>query len=441
MVVSIAGKAAIQAMNGVAAYGNYLTAQRTRVMSGELAVERQLLASEQRLNAATAQGNAIINKHMAIDARLTALQTERARVLQYLRQNFRLLTAEERRYIYNQLHAIETERMRITSLRAQAGAMQGVIVAARQMGAAIAGFVTRWGGFLVGMYAINEVLNLWTKYQEIVEQTNRALNGHIDAISRFGQGGDLKGWYEFLTILKEISGIDFGNLKQIQEGGANYLAVKMGIKSQEEVDKENSKELSVTQKARALRQTTMGLPSLISPVAAITNLGSLALVRNSENAGKTRADETQKIARAFADEIKDLWQYEKTNDENNESFLSPQGLGYAFIDSATKFVSKLDDLGTLQDVMSEDMMERYKNIGAQYKAYLDNLSTGEFDAALQQRLIDNIMNLMESLASQGLDVSQITQDFQKQMERESRGRAELSRRRHQRASMLRLSRR
>lgn len=417
VVVALAGKAAIQAMNGVAAYGNYLAAQRTRVMSGELAVERQLLASEQRLNAATAQGNAIINKHMAIDARLTALQTERARVLQYLRQNFRLLTAEERRYIYNQLHAIETERMRITSLRAQAGAMQGVIVAARQMGAAIAGFVTKWGGFLVGMYAINEVLNLWTKYQEIVEQTNRALNGHIDAISRFGQGGDLEGWYEFLTILKEISGIDFGNLKQIQEGGANYLAVKMGIKSQEEVDKENSKELSVTQKARVLRQTTMGLPSLISPVAAITNLGSLALVRNSENAGKTRADETQKIARAFADEIKDLWQYEQTNDENNESFLSPQGLGYAFIDSATKFVSKLDDLGTLQDVMSEDMMERYKNIGAQYKAYLDNLSTGEFDAALQQRLIDNIMNLMESLASQGLDASQITQDFQKQMER------------------------
>ena len=101
----------------------------------------------------------------------------------------------------------------------------------------LGGLVAKWGGFIAGMYALNEVMNLWTKYEEVVEQTNRALNGNIDAIQRFGKGGDLEGWYEFLTILNSITGIDFGNLEQLKQGGANYLALQTGNKNQEQIEK------------------------------------------------------------------------------------------------------------------------------------------------------------------------------------------------------------
>ena len=92
--------------------------------------------------------------------------------------------------------------------------------------------------FVAGVAVLEGFLQLWMRLSEVMEQTERALNGNIDAIKRFGKGGDLEGWYEFLSILKEITGLDFGNLKKIPEGTSNYLKQKAGLKTKEEIEKE-----------------------------------------------------------------------------------------------------------------------------------------------------------------------------------------------------------
>ena len=414
----LALKTAGHAYNAVTQAGIMAQQKKLSVMSGELAIQQKLNAPAANYNRIMAEGNAIASKHEMITQRLNALNAKKKALLDFLAKNVHRLNQAEYSLLQTQKQALYAEIQRIEALRTEASAVRGLSAAYQGLkasviaaGKAAAGFV----GFIAGMYVLNEVMNLWTKYQEVIEQSTRALNGHIDAITRFGKGGDLAGWYEFLTILQAISGIDFGNLKQIEQGGYNYLAVKLGLKTQEQVDEKNKQQPTVTQKAKALRQVTGGWAGAVNPVYSLINLGALGVVRGSEKAGAEQADITKQTARAFVDEMKNLWEYELTNTENNESFLSAQGVGGAFVSSMSEFVAKLDKLGTLPDVLSEDMMDLYKNIGSQYKTYLENTRSGDFDPALQQRLIDNIMRMMENIASQGLDISHITQNFEQQL--------------------------
>lgn len=436
VVAILAGKAAMQITNAVIAAGNSLAVQRTRIMSGEVAVERQLLVSESRINAAMAQTNAVMTKQEMIQTKLTQIDAKQIQMLQFLQRNYRTLTAAERQYIMTSMQALAVERQRIVTLGQNAHAMGGWRNALIASTRAIGGMVLKWGGFLAGMYALNEVMNLWTKYQEIVEQTNRALNGHIDAISRFGKEGDLRGWYEFLTILREISGIDFGNLKQIEQGGANYLAVKAGIKSQKEVEKENSRELTLTQKAQVMKKVNGG-PFAISPANFVSYMTAVGLEKGAAYSGNERAAESRKMALVFADTVAALWENEQSHPETMEQYLSKQGTGGALLDEMTDLVSALDERGTLDDVMNKQMQNLITSTLTLNRTNQENIKAGNFDPAIQQRLYDNLQLISEIITNFNanasktnapygvasfMQTSRITTDFD--IQNENRGKIE-----------------
>ena len=397
-VVAILGmKAAMQIMNGITAASNGLIAQKTRLMTGELAVERQLLASEQRLNAASVQGNAVMRKQEMITQRLNTLRAEHARLLEFIRRNQRRLTQAELEALKVQQAALGAELQRTAALRRNASAMGGWRDSIVGLTKSLGGLVAKWGGFIAGMYALNEVMNLWTKYEEVVEQTNRALNGNIDAIQRFGKGGDLEGWYEFLTILNSITGIDFGNLEQLKQGGANYLALQTGNKNQEQIEKalqQQEEKKQETEKEVIRNMSIYG--------AGMGYIGDDAQPAANVLKGQRRANESRELAISTADQILNILAKSPENESRTDYFFGDKGTGKQIIDSMQKLVGTLDENGTLNDVLNKDMQDLLKNIQAQYKTTQTMIAEGAREgdiAVVEQRLYDNMQQLTDIVAN------------------------------------------
>lgn len=397
-VVAILGmKAAMQIMNGITSAGNGILAQRTRIITGEVAVERQLIASEQRLNAASVQGNAAMRKQEMITQRLNTLRAEHARLLDFVRRNQQRLTQAELEALQVQRAALGAELQRTAALRRNASAMGGwrdsIIGLTRSLG----GLVLKWGGFIAGMYALNEVMNLWTKYEEVVEQTNRALKGNIDAIQRFGKGGDLEGWYEFLTILNSITGMDFGNLEQLKQGGANYLALQTGNKNQEQIEKalqqqEEKKQETEKEVIRNMSIYGAGMGYIGDDVQPAVNVLK----------GQRRANESRELAISTADQILNILAKSPENESRTDYFFGDKGTGKQIIDSMQNLVGTLDENGTLNDVLNKDMQDLLKNIQAQYKTTQTMIAEGAREgdiAVVEQRLYDNMQQLTDIVAN------------------------------------------
>ena len=431
-VVAILGiKAAMRAMNGVAAYGNYLTAQRTKIMSGELVVEKQLLASEQRLNAASLRGNSIMAQGNAIEARIVALRGEHAKVMQFLIRNQDRLNESQQKHLRTQARAIAQEYAHIRAMRNNIGAMSDWKTAINGVWTGLKGLAKTWGGFGLSMLAINEVMNLWTKYQEVIEQSNRALQGHVDAIQRFGKGGDLEGWYKFLAILNEISGFDFGNLKNIEKGMPVSIKNKMGLTNEKDTKQsaeqdEYSYYEQLSNKTKKIMDKYLWWNPGYWGLKGIGKAGQYFIESSEEDTGESRMRHSAQLA-------VDLWgqiqKYESTTSRAQatglafaqnktfaqEQFLAKGGVGNEILNSITDLVGALGSLGTLEDAVSKEQMTNWKAVLAEWKVYQEKQEAGDFDPALREQLIKDIEALAQSFKK--LDTGKITEDFAKQTAR------------------------
>ena len=189
---------------------------------------------------------------------------KRAQVLQFLRQNFTLLSKAERQYLFDQSQAIRAEQKRTASLRTQASAVRGLAAAYQNLKTSAAAAAASLGGivkFIGGFAALEAVMQLWIRFAEVLEQTEQALKGNIDSIKRFGKGGDLEGWYEFLTILRSISGIDFGNLKNIPKGLSEKVNRDLNW-IDEEAEKKQNERISTRLMAQKIAILTAGIPAV-----------------------------------------------------------------------------------------------------------------------------------------------------------------------------------
>lgn len=255
-IINVGGKMALitagivayrAAMHGSLALQTSLTAARSRyvsVMTGELAVRQQITASEQRMNAAMTEANSIMNKQAMIEARLTKLEADRVLVQQALTKALAANDVAATRRLLQIQREIAAERQRVLAIQQSSAAINGQTAAINASKMAVmgaVGAVARFTAVIGGLYILNEILNLWTRWAEVSEQTERAIKGNADAIAKFGKGGELEGWRDFYEILKGISGIDFGNLKDIDESASAYVKFKAGIINKEEFEKQSKK--------------------------------------------------------------------------------------------------------------------------------------------------------------------------------------------------------
>ena len=255
-IINVGGKMALitagvvayrAAMHVSLALQTSLTAVQSRrvsVMTGELAVQQQIAASEQRMNAAMTQANSIMNKQAIVEARLTKLEADRVLVQQALTKAMAANDYAATRRLLQIQREIAAEKQRVLAIQQSSAAINGQTAAINAARMAVMGAVSAVGRFATvigGLYVLNEILNLWTRWAEVSEQTERAIKGNADAIAKFGKGGELEGWRDFYEILKGISGIDFGNLKDIDESASAYVKFKAGIINKEEFEKQSKK--------------------------------------------------------------------------------------------------------------------------------------------------------------------------------------------------------
>lgn len=432
-VVGILGmKAAMQITNAVVAAGNGLAVQRSRLLSGEIALENKLAASEKRLNAATAQGNAAMRKQEMITQRLNALRAEQARVLQFLNQNYRMLSNAERRYLVDQYHAIKAEQKRVASLRAQAAAMGGwrnaLIAGAKSLG----GMVTKWGGFLAGMAALNVVMDLWTEYQEVIEQTNRALTGHIDAIQRFGKGGDLAGWYEFEEILKSIAGLNFDNMTALQKGVSNNVKKELGWVSEEELNQQNQK--GSTLSAVKVIDNVLGSSWIDNIVAPYMKTLTEYYIGASEMTGQDRYTAAQNTRRWWArsltggdmsdavfnvrETLTDNTVTAQTKEAKLKQFYQKGGTADEFFKQILEMSGRLADLGNLNNTVSEELRKRIAITLGMYNDVRKNIMDPDAvrDIKFETDLLSEIENIRNALITELGDTGKrLTADYEQQM--------------------------
>ena len=419
----IAWRVAMRGTNAMLAAGAALQAKRVATMSGETAIQHKLNNTTANYNRVMAEGNSITAKHEMITQRLNVLNAKKKALLDFLARNVQRLNHAEysllqtqKQALYAEIKRIEALRTEATNVRGLSAAYQGLKASLIAAGKAMASFV----GFFAGMYALNEVMNLWTQYKEVVEQTNRALNGNIDAIQRFGKGGDLDGWYEFLTILREITGIDFGNLKQLEEGRANYLKRQTGNKTQEEIDKalaerERQKKLASEQGRLALGPNGVLGTNVSASVRYVTHpeerpkQTERAAQAAEERAQKSRDTTMTAVLKIVGLTTKAVEQAKKTEEITKkpvplrEMFsLDEGGTGAKILEAMQDLTGFLDAQGTAQDVFSNDMIKLLGDIQAQYKATRE-LRRDDADPAdiakVEQQMYNNMERLTEIVAN------------------------------------------
>lgn len=447
----LALKVAGHAYNAVTQAGIMAQQKKLSVMSGELVLEQQLAASARRINAAMSQTNIVMTKQEMIQTRLTEIDAKQVQMLQFLQRNYRLLTNEERQYIITSMQALAAERQRIVTLgqnasavRGLSAAYQGLKASAIAAGKAVAGFAR----FLGGMVVLNEILNLWTQWVEVTKQTERALKGNIDAITKFGKGGDLEGWQEFYEILKGISGIDFGNLKDIDEGASNYLKFKMGLISREEFER-----LQKGQDKGVRGDIEEGVNWISSASPAVKWLNSIAQEKFGVSIGsglgeganyfvaKSRAEETMQSGEVLAKAIKDTFksrdfiaatsknmidaygekQYDSHGFEvmktdvldvikDQEAFLN--GAGKEFLSKLTDTMQMISSKGTGVGAINEYDKQAYALVTGMYATLQDKIRTNDAKPEDYTAVTEAIKRLADRFET--VDWSRVTANYNEQ---------------------------
>jgi tape measure domain-containing protein len=447
----LALKVAGHAYNAVTQAGIMMQQRKISVMSGEFAIQQQITASEQRMNIAMTEANSIMNKQAIVEARLTKLEADRVLVQQALTKAIAANDYAAYRRLLQIRSEIAAEKQRVLAIQQSARAVNGLTAAYQGLkagavaaGKAVAGFA----GFLSGMLVLNEILNLWTQWVEVAEQTERALKGNIDAITKFGKGGDLEGWQKFYEILKGISGIDFGNLKDIDEGASNYLKFKMGLLSREEYERlQKGQDKGV----RGDIEKGMGWLSSAMPqmkwvnefaqktfdVSITSGLGDLS----EHYIAKSRAEETTKSGEVLAKSIKDALtshefaaatsknrydaygekQYDshgfevmKTNVlevmKDQEAFLN--GPGNEFLSKLTDTMEMVSTKGTGGGAINKYDTQAYHLVTGMYATLQDDIRQNKATPEEYTAVVEAIKRLADRFAT--VDWNRVTTEYKDQ---------------------------
>lgn len=430
----LAWRVAMRGTNALLEGLSALQAKRVAIMSGEAVIQQRINNTTANYNRVMAEGNAIASKHEMITERLNALNAKKKALLDFLAKNVHRLNQAEYSLLQTQKQALYAEIQRIEALRTEATAVRGLAAAYQGLktsllaaGKAMASFV----GFFAGMYALNEVMNLWTKYQEVIEQTNRALQGHVDAIARFGKGGDLEGWYKFLAVLTEISGIDFGNLKNIEKGIPVSIKTKMGLANEKEAQRQAGKDndpwyIKLDKKTEKFLDKYFWWNPGYWEMKGVRKAGRSFWESGEEDTGESRMRHSTQLA-------VDLWgqirKYEATTSRAQatgltftqnktfaqEQFLAKGGVGNEILNSITDLVGALGALGTLEDAVSKEQITNWKAVLSEWKVYQEKQQAGDFRPELREKLIKDIEALAQSFKK--LDTGNITENFAKQTAR------------------------
>ena len=447
----LALKVAGHAYNAVTQAGIMMQQRKISVMSGEFAVQQQITASEQRMNVAMTEANSIMNKQAIVEARLTKLEADRVLVQQALTKAIAANDYAAYRRLLQIRSEIAAEKQRVLAIQQSARAVNGLTAAYQGLktgaiaaGKAVAGFA----GFLSGMLVLNEILNLWTQWVEVTEQTERALKGNIDAITKFGKGGDLEGWQKFYEILKGISGIDFGNLKDIDEGASNYLKFKMGLLSREEYERlQKGQDKGVRgdiEKGMGWLSSAMPQMQWVNSFAQKTfgfsmtsGLGDLS----EHYIAKSRAEETMKSGEVLAKAIKDTLtssefaaamsknrydaygekQYDSHGFEvmktdvlevmkDQEAFLN--GPGKDFLSKLTDTMQMVTSKGTGVGVLNEYDRQAYDLVTGMYATLQDKIRTNDAKPEDYTAVTEAIKRLADRFAT--VDWSRVTTEYKDQ---------------------------
>ena len=450
-VINVSGKMALitagiiayrAAMHTTIALQTSLTAARSRyvsVMTGELAVQQQIAASEQRMNAAMTQANSIMNKQAIVEARLTKLEADRVLVQQALTKAIAANDYAAYRRLAQIQREIAAEKQRVLAIQQTAAAINGQTAAINASKMAVIGAVSAVGkltAVIGGLMILNEILNLWTRWAEVSEQTERAIKGNADAIAKFGKGGELEGWRDFYEILKGISGIDFGNLKDIDEGAAAYVKFKAGLIDKEEYEKLTKKKdegvrdrvkegyesissyLPVSITAVNKVSEMFGFSPFTSPVADIAEMG-IAANRRSETVKsgmelkkaiqevfKSRdfiAATSQNAIDAYGEKVFDSHGFEvfKTDIldtlKDQEAFLN--GAGKEFLSKISDTMSVVTQKGTGAGVLTKEDREAYSLTTGLYATLQEKIAAGTDTARDYATVVDAIQRLAKRFES------------------------------------------
>ena len=450
-IINVSGKMALitagiiayrAAMHTTLALQTSLTAARSRyvsVMTGELAVQQQIAASEQRMNAAMTQANSIMNKQAIVEARLTKLEADRVLVQQALTKAIAANDYAAYRRLAQIQREIAAEKQRVLAIQQTAAAINGQTAAINASKMAVIGAVSAVGkltAVIGGLMILNEILNLWTRWAEVSEQTERAIKGNADAIAKFGKGGELEGWRDFYEILKGISGIDFGNLKDIDEGAAAYVKFKAGLIDKEEYEKLTKKKdegvrdrvkegyesissyLPVSITAVNKVSEMFGFSPFTSPVADIAEMG-IAANRRSETVKsgmelkkaiqevfKSRdfiAATSQNAIDAYGEKVFDSHGFEvfKTDIldtlKDQEAFLN--GAGKEFLSKISDTMSVVTQKGTGAGVLTKEDREAYSLTTGLYATLQEKIAAGTDTARDYTTVVDAIQRLAKRFES------------------------------------------
>ena len=450
-IINVSGKMALitagiiayrAAMHTTIALQTSLTAARSRyvsVMTGELAVQQQIAASEQRMNAAMTQANSIMNKQAIVEARLTKLEADRVLVQQALTKAIAANDYAAYRRLAQIQREIAAEKQRVLAIQQTAAAINGQTAAINASKMAVIGAVSAVGkltAVIGGLMILNEILNLWTRWAEVSEQTERAIKGNADAIAKFGKGGELEGWRDFYEILKGISGIDFGNLKDIDEGAAAYVKFKAGLIDKEEYEKLTKKKdegvrdrvkegyesissyLPVSITAVNKVSEMFGFSPFTSPVADIAEMG-IAANRRSETVKsgmelkkaiqevfKSRdfiAATSQNAIDAYGEKVFDSHGFEvfKTDIldtlKDQEAFLN--GAGKEFLSKISDTMSVVTQKGTGAGVLTKEDREAYSLTTGLYATLQEKIAAGTDTARDYTTVVDAIQRLAKRFES------------------------------------------
>lgn len=447
----LALKVVAHAYNAVTQTGIMMQQRKISVMSGEFAIQQQITASEQRMNIAMTEANSIMNKQSIVEARLAKLEADRVLVQQALTKALAANDVVATRRLLQIQREIAAERQRVLAIQQSARAVNGLTAAYQGLkagavaaGKAVAGFA----GVLSGMLVLNEILNLWTQWVEVTEQTERALKGNIDAITKFGKGGDLEGWQEFYEILKGISGIDFGNLKDIDEGASNYLKFKMGLLSREEYEKLQKGQ---DEGVRGDIEKGVGWLSSSIPQMKLVNEFAQKFLGVSMTSGlgdlsehyiaKSRAEETMKSGEILAKSIKDTLtshefaaatsknRYdaygEKEHDshgfevmktsvleviKDQEAFLN--GAGNEFLSKLTDTMEMISAKGTAGGAINEYDIQAYHLVTGMYSSLQDKIRTLDAKPEDYTAVVEAIKRLADRFET--VDWSRVTAEYKDQ---------------------------
>ena len=450
-IINVSGKMALitagiiayrAAMHTTLALQTSLTAARSRyvsVMTGELAVQQQIAASEQRMNAAMTQANSIMNKQAIVEARLTKLEADRVLVQQALTKAIAANDYAAYRRLAQIQREIAAEKQRVLAIQQTAAAINGQTAAINASKMAVIGAVSAVGkltAVIGGLMILNEILNLWTRWAEVSEQTERAIKGNADAIAKFGKGGELEGWRDFYEILKGISGIDFGNLKDIDEGAAAYVKFKAGLIDKEEYEKLTKKKdegvrdrvkegyesissyLPVSITAVNKVSEMFGFSPFTSPVADIAEMG-VAANRRSETVKsgmelkkaiqevfKSRdfiAATSQNAIDAYGEKVFDSHGFEvfKTDIldtlKDQEAFLN--GAGKEFLSKISDTMSVVTQKGTGAGVLTKEDREAYSLTTGLYATLQEKKAADKATVQDYATVVDAIQRLAKRFES------------------------------------------